>query len=253
MLRLFARLSTHYPRRVLAFWGVLLLIAWPFAGRAGEVLTTDSGVAPNSEAQGVRRALLREFSGNNNYQLLLVATTEAEADTGADTDTDAGARRAAGAEQFGRLLRELRALDAVETVVDRESGSPLPLPDLSETGRGGALVTLTGRTKADVQRSTTYIQGLLPEFEAGGLELYVTGSIPVDQEVNALSAQDARRAELMSNYEDTLLNPYVAADRGYIDQVIRPSETRVEITKALRLLANKRQTLPPKKHGNIPL
>ncbi|HJX43593.1 MAG TPA: acyl-CoA carboxylase subunit beta [Geodermatophilus sp.] len=64
---------------------------------------------------------------------------------------------------------------------------------------------------------------------------------------------EARRAELITEYEDALLSPYVAADRGYVDQVIRPSATRIEITKALRLLANKRQTLPPKKHGNIPL
>ncbi len=64
---------------------------------------------------------------------------------------------------------------------------------------------------------------------------------------------EARRAELVTEYEDTLLSPYIAADRGYVDQVIRPSHTRIEITRALRLLANKRQTLPPKKHGNIPL
>ncbi|SNS00629.1 propionyl-CoA carboxylase carboxyltransferase subunit [Geodermatophilus pulveris] len=64
---------------------------------------------------------------------------------------------------------------------------------------------------------------------------------------------DARRAELITEYEDALLSPYVAADRGYVDQVIRPSLTRIEVTKGLRLLANKRQTLPPKKHGNIPL
>ena len=64
---------------------------------------------------------------------------------------------------------------------------------------------------------------------------------------------DARRAELITEYEDALLSPYIAADRGYVDQVIRPSETRIEVTKGLRLLANKRQTLPPKKHGNIPL
>ncbi|WP_396349613.1 acyl-CoA carboxylase subunit beta [Geodermatophilus sp. DSM 44513] len=64
---------------------------------------------------------------------------------------------------------------------------------------------------------------------------------------------DARRAELITEYEDALLSPYVAADRGYVDQVIRPSHTRIEVTKGLRLLANKRQTLPPKKHGNIPL
>ncbi|MCW2635464.1 MAG: pccB2 [Blastococcus sp.] len=64
---------------------------------------------------------------------------------------------------------------------------------------------------------------------------------------------DARRAELIAEYEDTLANPYIAADRGYVDAVIPPSHTRIQVTKALRVLANKRQTLPPKKHGNIPL
>jgi propionyl-CoA carboxylase beta chain len=64
---------------------------------------------------------------------------------------------------------------------------------------------------------------------------------------------EARRAELIAEYEDTLANPYVAAERGYIDAVIAPHETRVEVVRALRLLATKRETLPPKKHGNIPL
>jgi propionyl-CoA carboxylase beta chain len=73
------------------------------------------------------------------------------------------------------------------------------------------------------------------------------------KEIAAAEDPDARRAELMAEYEDTLANPYVAADRGYVDAVIPPSHTRVQVTKALRVLANKRQTLPPKKHGNIPL
>jgi propionyl-CoA carboxylase beta chain len=64
---------------------------------------------------------------------------------------------------------------------------------------------------------------------------------------------EARRAELIQEYEDTLANPYVAAERGYIDGVIPPHETRTEVVRALRLLATKRETLPPKKHGNIPL
>jgi propionyl-CoA carboxylase beta chain len=64
---------------------------------------------------------------------------------------------------------------------------------------------------------------------------------------------DALRAQRVAEYEDTLANPYVAAERGYLDAVIRPAETRPEITRALRALRTKRQTLPPKKHGNIPL
>jgi propionyl-CoA carboxylase beta chain len=63
----------------------------------------------------------------------------------------------------------------------------------------------------------------------------------------------AKRAELQTDYEDTLCNPYLAADRGYIDAVIPPSHTRGHIGRALRLLSTKRETAPARKHGNIPL
>jgi propionyl-CoA carboxylase beta chain len=64
---------------------------------------------------------------------------------------------------------------------------------------------------------------------------------------------DAKRQELVSDYEDHFANPYIAAERGYIDAVIKPSATRLEVIRALRLLRSKRESLPPKKHGNIPL
>jgi len=64
---------------------------------------------------------------------------------------------------------------------------------------------------------------------------------------------EAKRAELISEYEDALLNPYIAAERGYVDSVIEPSQTRAFVARALRTLRSKRATLPPKKHGNIPL
>jgi len=63
----------------------------------------------------------------------------------------------------------------------------------------------------------------------------------------------ALRKQKSAEYEDTLFNPYIAAERGYVDAVIRPAETRSQLTRALRALRAKRQTLPPKKHGNIPL
>jgi propionyl-CoA carboxylase beta chain len=65
--------------------------------------------------------------------------------------------------------------------------------------------------------------------------------------------EETKRAELIQEYEDHLANPYLAAERGYVDAVIQPHETRVEIIRALRLLRSKRESLPPKKHGNIPL
>ena len=63
----------------------------------------------------------------------------------------------------------------------------------------------------------------------------------------------ALRAQRQQEYEDTLANPYIAAERGYVDSVIPPSRTRSYVARSLRMLADKRETLPPKKHGNIPL
>jgi len=65
--------------------------------------------------------------------------------------------------------------------------------------------------------------------------------------------QAALRERRVTEYEDTLANPYIAAERGYVDAVIRPAETRPQIVRSLRTLRTKRQTLPPRKHGNIPL
>jgi len=61
------------------------------------------------------------------------------------------------------------------------------------------------------------------------------------------------RSQLVAEYEEKFANPYVTAARGYIDDVIDPRETRPKLIKALEMLQNKRDTLPPKKHGNIPL
>ena len=64
---------------------------------------------------------------------------------------------------------------------------------------------------------------------------------------------DNTRKALVEEYEERLMNPYVAASRGLIDDVIDPAETRPKIIRALAMLRNKRETLPAKKHGSIPL
>jgi propionyl-CoA carboxylase beta chain len=64
---------------------------------------------------------------------------------------------------------------------------------------------------------------------------------------------EAERARLVGEYENALVNPYEAAERGFVDAVIEPSATRVQIVRALRALRNKRASLPAKKHGNMPL
>jgi propionyl-CoA carboxylase beta chain len=73
------------------------------------------------------------------------------------------------------------------------------------------------------------------------------------QELRDAEDPAALRADLIQEYEDALANPYIAAERGYVDAVIQPSATRSQLVRGLRVLRTKRETLPPKKHGNIPL
>ena len=64
---------------------------------------------------------------------------------------------------------------------------------------------------------------------------------------------DMKLAELEQDYRERFAHPYAAAERGYLDDVIIPSETRPLLISALESLSGKRQSVPPKKHGNIPL
>jgi propionyl-CoA carboxylase beta chain len=62
-----------------------------------------------------------------------------------------------------------------------------------------------------------------------------------------------RKEELVAEYREKFANPYIAASRGYIDDVIEPRETRPRLINALEMLSNKRDTNPAKKHGCMPL
>jgi len=73
------------------------------------------------------------------------------------------------------------------------------------------------------------------------------------KELAASADPDALRLEKVAEFRAKLANPYVAAERGYVDEVIEPRKTRRKLVTALRALANKRDRNPPKKHGNIPL
>lgn len=96
-----------------------------------------------------------------------------------------------------------------------------PTAQIAVMGAAGAVNILSRRTLADV------------EAKGGDVE--------------------AERQALIDDYEDRIVNPYDAADRGYVDAVIQPHETRTQIVRGLRALRTKRSSLPPKKHGNIPL
>jgi propionyl-CoA carboxylase beta chain len=73
------------------------------------------------------------------------------------------------------------------------------------------------------------------------------------RELQLSNSSDEVRQTKIEEYRDRFANPFVAAERGYIDDVIEPHETRAKVIRALRMLANKTDTMPRKKHGNIPL
>jgi propionyl-CoA carboxylase beta chain len=73
------------------------------------------------------------------------------------------------------------------------------------------------------------------------------------KEIAAAKDPDKKRSQLIDQYNDKFANPYIAAELGYVDDIIEPRETRPKVIAALESLRDKRQTVPPKKHGNIPL
>jgi propionyl-CoA carboxylase beta chain len=112
---------------------------------------------------------------------------------------------------------------------------------------GGAYVVMSSKhTRGDIS------------FAFPTAELAVMGpdgavNIVFRKELKAAADPVARRKELEADYRENFANPYKAAELGYIDEVIRPEETRPKVIQALEMLACKRDTNPPKKHGNIPL
>ena len=72
-------------------------------------------------------------------------------------------------------------------------------------------------------------------------------------EIAEADDKDAKKAELTDAYAEKWLNPYVAAERGYVDDVIDPADTRRLLIAGLQMLASKKEELPPRKHGNMPL
>ncbi len=112
---------------------------------------------------------------------------------------------------------------------------------------GGAYVVMSSKhTRADI--SLAYPTAELAVMGPDGAV-----NIVFRNELQEADDPAARRKELEADYRENFANPYKAAELGYIDEVIRPEETRPKIIQALEMLANKRDSMPPKKHGNIPL
>ncbi len=78
-------------------------------------------------------------------------------------------------------------------------------------------------------------------------------NILYDDELEAADDPEARRDELIEEYREEFANPYTAADRGFIDSVLKPTETRRRLIDDMDMLRSKRSSLPEKKHGNLPI
>jgi propionyl-CoA carboxylase beta chain len=72
-------------------------------------------------------------------------------------------------------------------------------------------------------------------------------------EIEKAEDADSERAQRVQEYQELFANPFVSAERGYVDEVIMPRLLRRKLVAAFSLLQTKRDTMPPKKHGNIPL
>ena len=105
--------------------------------------------------------------------------------------------------------------------------------------------------------SSKHIRGDL-SFAYPAAEIAVMGpeaavNIVFRDELARAADPAAARARYLAEYREKFASPYAAAELGYIDEVIRPRETRAKLCRGLSLLGNKRDTNPPRKHGNIPL
>ncbi len=112
---------------------------------------------------------------------------------------------------------------------------------------GGAYVVMSSKSlRGDINYAwpTAEIAVMGPD---GAVNIIFRG------EIAKAEKPDERKKELVQDYRDKFANPYVAAARGYLDDVIDPRDTRPKLIKALEMLRNKVDHLPPKKHGNIPL
>jgi acetyl-CoA carboxylase carboxyltransferase component len=120
-----------------------------------------------------------------------------------------------------------------------------------------AVITRKAYGGAYIVMSSKHLRGDI-NYAWPGAEIAVMGpegavNIIARQEIKEAEDPEAKRAELLEDYRDKFANPYVASSKGYIDDVIEPHETRPRVINALEMLQNKQDTIPPKKHGNIPL
>ncbi len=182
MFRAIGRFCSAYPRLVLLLWILMFALALPLAGRVGEVLTPDAGIAPESEAQRVEGTVADSFEAQRS-QVLLVARSNVEDGAAGDAEDE----RAAQSRALEDALDSVAALPGVKVTDSRSSGA-FPIPTLEDAGASVALLDLSGS-----QANLGHVAARLPEV--AGLEVYLTANSTVEHEIREISERDALRAE----------------------------------------------------------
>lgn len=171
---------SRYPRRVLAAWVILWLIALPLANRVGQVLTAEPGNIPGSVAAEVNRVINSDFS-NQGRESVVVAMRAA----------DVGALQT----QYGVLRERLLELPAVSNVRDASNFRALPLADDSGT-EALALVEFNTSDRRDTRAAAVAVKEAAEAAETANVDFYVAGGAATKLELENIGRRDATRAEL---------------------------------------------------------
>ena len=146
------------------------------------------------------------------------------------------------AQEYGGIIRH----GAKVLYAYAEATSP-KVSVVTRKAYGGAYVVMSSKYLG------TDITYAWPSAEIAVMGAEGAANILYSRQIKAADDPEAERARLTQEYQETYLNPYVAAKAGYIDEVIEPAETRQKLIEALAALQNKVETNPPRKHGNMPV
>jgi acetyl-CoA carboxylase carboxyltransferase component len=118
---------------------------------------------------------------------------------------------------------------------------------ITRKGYGGAFVVMNSKSiGADLAFAW-------PSAEIAVMDANGAANVIFRREIEAADDPVARRAELVEQYSERFANPYSAAERGYVDDVVDPRDTRRVLVRSLEMLRSKKEKLPQRKHGNVPL
>ena len=183
MLERLSQLNTLYPRRVIGFWLVLFLLSIPFAGQLDSVLNNDPGLAPNSETERFVELIESEFVSETNYQLILTAEAK-----------DDSASLKTLIEDLELTAQQIAELDSVKEV--KTAQTEALIPNFEETRKLSlALIALNSNERDSAVNATRVILAGLATNDH--LDYNLTGWPVIEHELQKVSQEDAKRAELI--------------------------------------------------------